>query len=100
MFGLKLLKVTGESMQPVLPAGCFILVAKWLLIFPVKSKQRLVINHPKYGVIVKTVAIVDKNDLIWSRGENNGSLSIDQLGPVNKAQIVGRVIGVFKLKNI
>jgi len=60
----------------------------------------LFFNHPKYGVIVKTVAIVDKNDLIWSRGENNGSLSIDQLGPVNKAQIVGRVIGVFKLKNI
>ena len=99
MFGLKLLKVIGESMEPVLPAGCFILVANWLLIFPIRCKQRLVIDHPKYGVIVKTVAIVDKNGLIWSRGENDGSLSVEQLGPVNKTQIIGKVIGVFKLKN-
>lgn len=100
MFGVKCLKVTGESMEPVIPPGCFILVAKWLLVFPIKPEQRLVINHPKYGLIVKTVAIVDRNGLIWSKGENSKSLSVEQLGPVDKTQLLGRIIGVFKAKNI
>lgn len=100
MLGLKILKVKGQSMAPAIPSGCFILAAKWLMMFPVRAGQRLVISHSTYGIIVKTVAMVDKNGFIWSRGENNASLSVEQLGPVDKEQIIGRVIYVFTRSNI
>lgn len=83
-------------MAPSIPSGCFILATKWLMIFPVREGQQLVINHPKYGVIVKTVAMVDKNGFLWSKGENNTSLSVEQLGPVYKHQVVARVIRIFR----
>ena len=96
MLGFKILKVTGESMEPVIPAGCFILASKWLLLFPMHAGQRLVINHPKFGVIVKTIALIDKHGFIWSKGENNTSLSVEELGPVDKGHIIGQVSRVFK----
>jgi len=30
------------------------------------------------------VAIVDKNGFIWSKGENNTSMSVEKLGPIDK----------------
>ncbi|TYK66864.1 S24 family peptidase [Colwellia echini] len=95
IFGLNLFKVTGESMAPAIPSGCFILSAKLLMMLPIKEGQTMVINHPQFGVIVKTVAMVDKNGFVWSRGANNNSLSVEQLGPVYKHQILGRVVRVF-----
>lgn len=96
LFGFKIWKVTGMSMAPVIPQGCFILAAKWLTLLPLRAGQKLVIEHPTHGVIVKTIALIDKNGLIWSKGENNASLSIEEIGPVNKTQILGRVIRIFK----
>lgn len=83
-------------MAPVIPPNSFILAAKWLMIFPIREGQRLVINHPQYGVIVKKVALVDKNGFIWSKGENKKSVSVEQLGPVDKRQILGRIIWIVK----
>lgn len=96
MLGMKIWKVKGQSMAPVIPPGCFVLATKWLSIFPIKEGQRLVIQHPTYGVIVKTVACVDRNGLIWSKGENEESLPVERLGPVSKEQVLGRVIRIFK----
>lgn len=83
-------------MAPLIPQGCFILITSLLRFFSVKPGQRLLIKHPEYGVIVKTVAYVDHNGLIWSRGENAGSVSVEQIGPISKDQILGRVIRIFK----
>ena len=83
-------------MAPLIPTDSFILVVKWLLLLPVKKEQRLVIQHPEYGVIVKTVAMVDKNGFIWIRGENDDSISVEQMGPIDKNQVLGRVISIFK----
>jgi len=83
-------------MAPFIPSESYIIVAKWLIIFPIKKGQRLIINHSKYGLIIKTVAVVDKNGFVWSRGESKGSITIEEIGPVEKRQILGRVISVFK----
>lgn len=83
-------------MEPVIPAKSFILAVNWFMFFSVKEGQRLVIKHHKYGVIVKTVALVDKSGFIWSKGENYESLPVEQIGPVDKSQILGRVIHIFK----
>lgn len=92
MFGLSILRVTGRSMEPVIPQQSFILVSNWFKFLPVKQGQQLLIDHPEYGVIVKTVAAVDKYGFIWTRGENSASVSVEKLGPVSKAQIKGRVL--------
>ncbi len=96
VFGLKIWKVQGVSMAPVIPPGSFILATRWLSLLPIKEGHRLVIDHPKFGIIVKTVATIDKSGFIWSKGENEKSVPIEQLGPVNKHQILGRVISIFK----
>jgi len=100
MLGFKIWKVKGHSMAPVIPSNCFVLAAKWLSIFPIREGHRLIIKHARYGIIVKKVALVDKNGFIWSKGENKTSLRVEQLGPVNKSQILGRVICVFQPESI
>ena len=94
-FGLKLWKVTGHSMFPRIPQHSYVLAWEWATLQKVKTNQTILINHPRYGLIIKTVAIIDKNNLIWCKGENAASLSVEQLGPVSKKQIIGRVIKVF-----
>ena len=83
-------------MEPDIPRDSFILVVNWFMLFAIKEGQQLVIKHHKYGVIVKTVALVDKSGFIWSKGENLTSLPVEQIGPVDKSQILGRVIHIFK----
>jgi len=46
-------------------------------------------------LLIKKVAIVDKNNLIWCKGENASSIAVEKLGPVSKKQIIGRVLKVF-----
>lgn len=96
MFGFKIWKINGGSMAPVIPAGSFVLTSKWSQLLPVKEGQRIVIDHPVFGIIVKTVAVVDRNGFVWSKGENHESLPVEKLGPVNRSDILGRVMFVFR----
>lgn len=96
MFGFKICKVQGQSMAPIVPDGSFVLVNHWLNRLPIKTGQQLLIKHPEFGDIIKTVAVIDHNGLIWSRGENAASVSVEQIGPVNKSQVISRVLHVFK----
>lgn len=96
MLGFRICKVAGNSMAPVIPAGSYVLVNRWLNWFTVKAGQRVLLNHPDFGYIVSTVAIVDRNGFIWSRGENPSCLSVERLGPVDKSQLAGRVVWIYK----
>jgi nickel-type superoxide dismutase maturation protease len=93
--GLKVWKVKGHSMFPRIPQHSYVLVGHWLSLTKVKPNQTILINHPKYGLLIKTVAIVDKNNLIWCKGENPSSIAVEKLGPISKKQIIGRIIKVF-----
>jgi len=94
-FGLKIWKVTGHSMFPRIPQHSYVLASLWYNFKKIKPNHTVLINHPKYGMLVKNVAIVDKNNLIWCKGENASSISVEQLGPVSKQQVIGRVLKVF-----
>lgn len=96
MLGFKVWKVQGNCMAPVYKNGSAVLVTNWLKCFAIKEGQHLLINHEKYGYIVKKVAVVDHNGLIWCKGENSHSLSIEQLGPVSKAQVIGHILYKYK----
>ncbi|MBL0711412.1 MAG: nickel-type superoxide dismutase maturation protease [Colwellia sp.] len=93
--GLKIWKVTGHSMFPRIPQHSYVLSWHWHTFNKIKPNQTILINHPKYGLLIKKVAIIDRNHLIWCKGENPSSISVEKLGPVNKKQIIGRVLKVF-----
>lgn len=94
--GFKIWRVDGDSMSPAIPKNSYVLVNHWFNFFGFRQESVVLIKHHFYGLIIKKIAIIDRNGLIWSRGENEQSLPIEQLGPVNKNQIMGNVLMVFK----
>jgi len=100
LFGFKILKVTGHSMFPKVPQHSYVLINRWLNCWQVKPNQTILINHQKLGLIIKTVALIDRYGFIWSKGENASSLTVERIGPVDKHQIVGKVLAVFKKQEI
>ena len=96
ILGFKILKVKGHSMFPKVPQNSYVLVNLWLNILRIRPDQTILIKHQKLGLIIKTVALIDKYGFIWSKGENPSSLTVERIGPVDKHQIIGPVIMIFK----
>ena len=94
-FGFKIWQVTGHSMFPRIPQSSFVLVLQWFAFRKIKPGQTLLINHNRYGFLIKKVALIDKNGLIWCKGENPSSISIEKLGPIGKQNIIGQVLKVM-----
>jgi nickel-type superoxide dismutase maturation protease len=94
--GFKIWKVTGHSMFPRIPEYSYVLVCHWWKYLQIKPEQIILVHHRQYGVIIKTVALIDGNGFIWCKGENLSSLAVEQFGPVSRSQIIGRVLSVFK----
>lgn len=95
ILGLKIWKVTGHSMFPRIPQHSYVLVSHWLKFNRLKPNQIILIDHPKYGLLIKNIALIDRNGLVWCKGENLSSIAVEVLGPVNKKQIIGQVLKVF-----
>ncbi|NQZ20740.1 MAG: nickel-type superoxide dismutase maturation protease [Colwellia sp.] len=94
--GFKIWKVTGHSMFPRIPDYSYVLVCNWLKHLRIKPEQTILVQHRQYGLIIKTVALIDGNGFIWCKGENLSSLAVEQIGPVSRKQVIGRVLSVFK----
>jgi len=92
MLGVAINKIVGNSMQPKLPAGsygCFVscLWQAWHVGDIYK------IRHPRYGVIVKQLAFIDSNKLLWFKGLNvTESVSMIDIGPVKPNDVCGRLM--------
>lgn len=96
ILGFKILKVRGHSMFPKVPQHSYVLINQWINFWKIQPEQMILINHEKLGLIIKTVALIDRYGFIWSKGENASSLSVERIGPVSKHQILGKVLMVFK----
>jgi len=96
ILGFKILRVEGHSMFPKAPQDSYVLVNEWLNFFRIKPEQTVLIKHQTLGVIIKTVALIDRYGFIWSKGENPSSLTVERIGPVDKHQIIGPVLMIFK----
>ncbi|WDE01950.1 nickel-type superoxide dismutase maturation protease [Thalassomonas actiniarum] len=83
-------------MFPRIPQSSYVLVNHWFRLRSLEVEQTVLIQHPQLGLIIKKIALIDRNGLIWSKGENSASISVEQFGPVNKNQVIGRVLKVFK----
>ncbi len=99
ILGFKIWRVSDESMTPNIPKNSYVIVNHWFSFNWFSIEDIVLIQHHFYGLILKKIAVIDKNGFIWGRSENNASLPIEQLGPVNKNQIVGRVLYICRSKS-
>ena len=83
---LKLVKVRGESMAPTLAPGDYILITKARAI---RSGFVVLVDHPKYGVIVKRVKSVSY-DALTLEGDGPESTDTDALGQLAMTNVMGR----------
>ena len=92
MFGISINKIVGQSMQPRLAESCYgcFLSNPWQQF---RIGDICKVEHPKYGLIVKSLAFIDSNGLFWFKGINTRkSVSTIEIGPVRRDQISGKLL--------
>ena len=88
MLGWSLIRVTGESMCPMLSSGAFALFKRSAIY---RDGDVLLVDHPRFGKIVKR-AIDVSADSLWLEGANANSLSRESMGPVQRAHVQGKLV--------
>lgn len=86
---LGIYRVRGESMHPNLSEGDFVVALRALR--PLKVGQRVVIDHPRYGILVKRVCRVGEDGRFQCAGDNPASVGPDALGWLDRTQLRGVV---------
>ena len=93
---LRIYRVTGDSMLPVLCDGQYVLASS--AIKP-KVDKLVVLDHPAYGVMVKRVTQLNDKHLLLC-GENEQSLSSEQIGWLDIVMVKGVVVRKVRHKRI
>ena len=82
-------------MTPTYSDGDYILAVKWPKM-STKTGDIVVVDHPKFGVIVKRVEKIVKHSLLSLHGDNPQSVSPESIGLVTKKALIGKVLTAFK----
>ena len=95
---IRIIRVEGESMSPEYNDGDYVLISRLpLLLRRIKVSDVLVFNSKKYGVLIKKVSQIDTfHRIIFFAGLNKKSLTTEQIGAVEKKDIIGSVLLHFK----
>ena len=83
-------KVQGESMEPCLSDGDFVLISRWIL--NLKVGNFVVFTHPKYARLIKKIKAIDAAGNLLLQGCNPTSLSPEKMGWIKRADLEGKVI--------
>jgi nickel-type superoxide dismutase maturation protease len=91
---LRFIKVSGDSLNPTISEGDFVLVAKIPFVLnSLKKGDVVVFNHPEYGRLIKQIARISADgDEIFVVGTNDFSIDSRQFGPIGKQALYGKVI--------
>jgi len=94
----RIIRISGESMSPEFHDGDFVAVSRIPLVFGfVKAGTVLVFNSPAFGMLIKKVLKIDKEEKkYFFTGTNNLSLSTEKIGAIDQKDIIGAVIFHFK----
>ena len=90
-----LFRVSGHSMTPALDADDYVVAAPWLN--QPRAGQLAVLQHPRYGKIVKRAVKKDCRGY-WFESDHGAGVTETQMGAVAGDQILGRVILTIKQK--
>jgi len=87
---LSINRVTGDSMSPVIPTNSYVIFHRFFNKKSLNVGDLVKVKHPKYGLIIKTIAFIDRNDFYWLAGENLNSVSTLDMGLIQYSMIVGK----------
>lgn len=89
---LRLYKVTGQSMQPGLADGDFVLAFRRGRLV-LKVGDRVVVDHPEFGRIIKRVTRLLPGGELDVAGDNLAmSTHSERLGRIPRKRILGKVL--------
>jgi len=86
---LRVFRVQGDSMRPDLSAGDFV-IARRSRRAP-RVGDRVVVDHPEYGTLIKRVVASDPNRGIRCDGDNPDSLHAGRIGWLPRRRLIGIV---------
>lgn len=90
---LQLLKVTGESLSPLIQPGDYVLLLKARgRLRHLQPGEIVVFRHPAEGILIKQVVCQEGDGSVVVRGLAENSLDSRQLGPIPLHWLIGRVI--------
>jgi nickel-type superoxide dismutase maturation protease len=91
---LSIIKVSGESLNPAIYEGDFVLIAKIPFVLnSLKKGDVVVFNHPDYGRLIKRIEWVSADgEAFFVVGTHDFSVDSRQFGPVSKRMLLGKVI--------
>ncbi len=93
---IRIIKVKGTSMAPVYMPGDYVFIVTWFKHLFCSKEKDVVLNHPKYGCMIKRVQSIDLIGQTYRlKGLSSTSVSTAQIGMVPQDMIVGRVIAHF-----
>ena len=87
-------------MLPKITDGSYVLVKKNSTInLSIKKNTIMIIYHKIYGNLIKKFDYIDKTNNFWFKGISNESISGDEIGPISRENILGKVIFVLNKKS-
>ena len=85
-------------MLPYLTSGDFVIATRFH--GPIKVDDLLVINHSYYGRIIKRVKEILPDHSMLVTGDNNESISSEQIGWIKPIHVQGKVLLSIKQKTL
>jgi signal peptidase I len=94
----RLLKVKGQSLEPIFRDGDFVLISKIpILSGNIQLGDQIVFRHAIYGTLIKLIEEISPDgDNFFVRGTNINSVDSRRFGSIQKRDIIGKVIWHFK----
>jgi signal peptidase I len=95
---LMILRISGQSLYPILQNGDFVIVSKIpILIAGIKPGDVVVFNHPVYRKIIKKVERIENGgEALFVVGENDDSVDSRRFGSIPRRWVLAKVIGHIK----
>ncbi|MBE3144220.1 MAG: S26 family signal peptidase [Planctomycetes bacterium] len=93
-----LLKVEGNSLEPIVLEGDFVIASKIpFFIRPVQAGDLIVFQHVLYKMMIKLVERYEpETGDIYVAGTQSGSIDSRIFGPIRMRDVVGKVIWHIK----
>jgi hypothetical protein len=91
---IRIVKVTGDSLSPVYLNGDYVVLITWRgLLFDFKEGDVITFQDDKLGTLIKVIDQIDSaNRTLLVKGFHPLSTGSNQIGPVPKHSILGKVI--------
>lgn len=90
---LRILRVTGASLSPAVQGGDYVLVITLpILKRRLKPADIVAFHHPDYGILIKIIASVTRDDRLFVTGTDPASVDSRTFGPIQRHEVIGKVI--------